>query len=133
MEKKFIDGGGGRFVDLQRRMGDSSMAVVVGVAEEGFVGSYYEAKMVAHLPKNGYVVQYATLVTDDLSAPLKEATSDAEVRQRPPLIRACEYRPYDVVDAFDNDGWWVGRITGRAAGDSSMAAVVGVGNPPMCR
>ncbi|KAL8540026.1 hypothetical protein ACS0TY_001573 [Phlomoides rotata] len=114
-------------------MGDSSMAAVVGVTEEGFVGSYYEAMVVAHLPKNDYVVQYATLVTDNLSTPLKEAASDAEVRQRPPLIRAREYRSYDVVDAFDNDGWWAGMITGRAAGDSSMAAVVGVGNPPMCR
>ncbi|KAL8540850.1 hypothetical protein ACS0TY_002181 [Phlomoides rotata] len=57
------------------------MAAVVGVTEEGFVGSYYEAMVVAHLPKNGYVVQYATLVTDDLSAPLKETASDAEVRR----------------------------------------------------
>ncbi|KAL8486910.1 hypothetical protein ACS0TY_023556 [Phlomoides rotata] len=61
-------------------MGDSSMAAVVRVAEEGFVGSYYEAMVVAHLPKNVYVVQYTTLVTDDLSTPLKEAASDAEVR-----------------------------------------------------
>lgn len=89
----------------------------VASTEEGFVDSYYEATVVAHLPKNGYVVQYATLVTDDLSAPLEEATSDAEVRPRPPLIGECEYQTYDIVDAFDNDGWWVGLITGRTAED----------------
>ncbi|KAL7129413.1 hypothetical protein ABFS83_13G064500 [Erythranthe nasuta] len=90
--------------------------VEIASTEEGFVGSYYEAMVLApQLRSNrGYIVQYRTLIADDLSGlPLKEVAPVAEIRPRPPKIAAAEFRLHDVVDAFDNDGWWVGRITGR--------------------
>lgn len=91
--------------------------VEVASEQEGFVGSYYEATIVADLVEHGYVVQYRTLVKDDFSAPLREVAAAAEVRPRPPAIFTGGYRAGDVVDAFDNDGWWWGRITGRRNDD----------------
>ncbi|XP_057793342.1 protein AGENET DOMAIN (AGD)-CONTAINING P1-like [Salvia miltiorrhiza] len=88
--------------------------VEVASVQEGFVGSYYEATVVTDLSKHGYFVQYRTLLKDDLSGPLREVASAAEVRPRPPPVPATEYQLHDVVDAFDNDGWWWGRITGRS-------------------
>ncbi|KAH6780684.1 hypothetical protein C2S52_011921 [Perilla frutescens var. hirtella] len=87
--------------------------VEVASVEEGFVGSYYEATVVADIAKHGYVVQYRALLKEDMSGPLRETATAAEVRPRPPPLAAAEYRFDDVVDAFDNDGWWWGRITGR--------------------
>ncbi|KAI3457138.1 hypothetical protein Pfo_013801 [Paulownia fortunei] len=87
--------------------------VEVASAEEGFVGSYYEATVVTDLVRGEYIVQYRTLIKDDLSGPLREVVSSVEVRPRPPEVMAAVFRMYDVVDAFDNDGWWVGKITGR--------------------
>ncbi|KAG8379540.1 hypothetical protein BUALT_Bualt07G0099600 [Buddleja alternifolia] len=83
--------------------------------EEGFLGSYYEAIIVAKITRNNqYVVEYKTLVEDDLSAPLREVVSADEVRppppppERPPMQFFCG----DRIDAFDNDGWWVGTVSG---------------------
>ncbi|GER56454.1 agenet domain-containing family protein [Striga asiatica] len=90
-------------------------AVEVASAEDGFVGSYYEATVVTDFPGGDYIVRYESLVTDDLSGPLREVVSAAEVRPRPPRVTAADpFRLNDVVDAYDNDGWWVGKITGRA-------------------
>ncbi|MBA0815419.1 hypothetical protein Gohar_000194 [Gossypium harknessii] len=58
--------------------------------EEGFLGSYYEAKIL-------YPLRSYTLSTD-------------EVRPMPPpatITRATQVFHYlDRMDAFDNDGWW---------------------------
>ncbi|KAG6427159.1 hypothetical protein SASPL_111399 [Salvia splendens] len=99
---------------LRFRRGD---LVEVASSQEGFVGSYFEATVVADLAKDGYLVQYRTLLKEDLSGPLREVASAAEVRPRPPPDLAERYRMNDVVDAFDKEGWWWGRITGRR-GDS---------------
>ncbi|KAL9145770.1 hypothetical protein ABFS82_13G065400 [Erythranthe guttata] len=100
---------------MQRRFRRGDLVEVASV-EEGFVGSYYEATIVTDLVMmNEYIVQYKTLLKEDLSGPLREVATAAEVRPRPPKIPppANEFRLYDVVDAFDNDGWWAGKITGR--------------------
>ncbi|XP_042051391.1 protein AGENET DOMAIN (AGD)-CONTAINING P1-like [Salvia splendens] len=99
------------------------------------MGSYFEATVVADLAKDGYMVHYRTLLKEDLSGPLREVASAAEVRPRPPQDLAAwadphpllmyisasapseRYRMNDVVDGFDKEGWWWGRITGRR-GDS---------------
>ncbi|KAG8380618.1 hypothetical protein BUALT_Bualt06G0034400 [Buddleja alternifolia] len=93
--------------------GDS---IEVSSKEEGFLGSYYEATVVAKITRNNqYVVEYKNLVEDDdLTAPLREIVTADEVRPAPPPLGQPEIRYFygDVVDAFDNDGWWVGRVTG---------------------
>lgn len=108
------------FTSMQPRFRHGDL-VEVGSFQEGFLGSYYEGTVIADLPRDGnYVVQYRTLVTDDYSAPLRELATAAEVRPRPPLLMAADYMIHDVVDVFANEGWWVGRITGRVGDNYSV-------------
>ncbi|KAL4332953.1 hypothetical protein GQ457_07G022380 [Hibiscus cannabinus] len=47
----------------------------------------------------------------------KTVSAGNEVRPMPPLITVKEatriFNHLERVDAFDNDGWWVGTITGK--------------------
>ncbi|KAL3524621.1 hypothetical protein ACH5RR_012993 [Cinchona calisaya] len=81
--------------------------------EDGFEGSYYEAIIVTKLQKKEYIVTYRTLLKDDHSGPLREVVTFDELRPAPPEILASWFELNDEVDAFDNDGWWVGKIIGR--------------------
>ncbi|XP_016447090.1 protein AGENET DOMAIN (AGD)-CONTAINING P1-like [Nicotiana tabacum] len=87
--------------------------VEVASKEDGFVGSYYEAIVVCQPLKKDYIVQYKTLLKDDLSGPLTEFVTVSELRPVPPEIPVSGFSLNDEVDAFDNDGWWVGKITGK--------------------
>lgn len=83
--------------------------------EEGFFGSYYEATIVSYLNNARYVVRYKTLVDDDEAKPLTETVNLRELRPSPPLVRSTsEFSLHQKVDAFHNDGWWVGEITGKS-------------------
>nr|GMD33357.1 DUF724 domain-containing protein 2-like [Ipomoea batatas] len=109
------------WVDPMRR-GD---LVEVASVQEGFRGSYFEAIVVATvLPAaNKYIVEYETLVTEDLSAPLCEIVAAAEVRPRPPRVRrrdGGDFEVGDLVDAYDNEGWWAGEITGKVGDKFSV-------------
>ncbi|KAJ4976868.1 hypothetical protein NE237_001974 [Protea cynaroides] len=88
------------------RIGDS---VEVHSEEEGFLGSYYEAKVV-DVTKNHVIVIYKTLLNDDESGWLRERVHFSEVRPRPPQLWSSGFHQWDEVDAYDNEGWWVGRI-----------------------
>lgn len=93
--------------------------------EEGFVGSYYEATVVSQLRPDLYVVRYDRLFENDISAePLVETVRHREIRPAPPppKPKPIQFAPRDSVDAFDNDGWWVGVIVGRV--DSETYSVL---------
>ncbi|XP_022743963.1 DUF724 domain-containing protein 6 [Durio zibethinus] len=97
------------------RKGDE---VEVRSKEEGFLGSYYEATVISQLNGNTrYKVQYKNLVEEeDQTRPLVEIVSADEVRPMPPRTVGEATRIFyylDKVDAFDNDGWWVGNISGK--------------------
>ncbi|CAK7326294.1 unnamed protein product [Dovyalis caffra] len=62
--------------------------VEVKSEEVGFQGSWYTATTVEVMENDKFLVQYDTLVTDDETDSLRE----------------------EAVDAWYNDGWWVGRI-----------------------
>ncbi|ESQ36286.1 hypothetical protein EUTSA_v10009453mg [Eutrema salsugineum] len=84
--------------------------------EEGYVGSYFEAKVLSKLPhRNLYKVKYKNLVTEgEDPLPLIEIISADELRPMPPkLSQPLTFHRDDKVDAFDLDAWWVGYITGR--------------------
>ncbi|XVF55295.1 hypothetical protein PTKIN_Ptkin06aG0025500 [Pterospermum kingtungense] len=86
--------------------------------EEGFLGSYYEARIVMPLDNNTlYKVQYKNLVEEeDHTIPLVEIVLAEEIRPVPPKTPGEVtglFRYLETVDAFDNDGWWVGNITGK--------------------
>ncbi|KAF3661466.1 hypothetical protein T459_20331 [Capsicum annuum] len=88
--------------------------VEVASKEDGFLGSYFEAILISYLAINKkYIVQYKTLVKDDLSGPLEEVVSLPELRPVPPEIEVNEFDLCDQVDAFDSDGWWVGMVTAK--------------------
>ncbi|CAJ1978804.1 unnamed protein product [Sphenostylis stenocarpa] len=85
--------------------------------EEGFFGSYYLATVVSRLDNGLYVVRYDTLLEEDGSQPLTETLFPKELRPKPPRLdssSSSSFKLYQRVDAFDNDGWWVGEITGKA-------------------
>nr|GMD39175.1 DUF724 domain-containing protein 3 [Ipomoea batatas] len=50
-------------------------------------------------------------MTDDFSAQLTENVPLEQIRPQPPQVQSTFFNMYQVVDAFDNDGWWVGQIT----------------------
>lgn len=87
--------------------------VEVASKKDGYVGSYYEATVVAELAETEYIVQYKNLVKDDFSGPLLEVVSAEELFPVPCSIPKKGFRPGDIVDAFDKDGWWVGMICGK--------------------
>ncbi|KAF3685588.1 hypothetical protein T459_20317 [Capsicum annuum] len=87
--------------------------IEVASKDEGFVGSYYEAIVVCQPLKKDYIVQYKTLMRDDHSGPLTEFVTLDELRPVPPEIPVSRFDVHDRVDAYSNDGWWVGKITGK--------------------
>ncbi|KAL3503127.1 hypothetical protein ACH5RR_037576 [Cinchona calisaya] len=95
------------------RKGDS---VEICNNEDGLFGSYYEAKIITKKGKNKFLVEYKTLVKQEGETELlKEVVEASKVRPSPPQLSVPEFYVLDKVDAFDNDGWWVGKITGRTS------------------
>ncbi|KAK4375785.1 hypothetical protein RND71_006462 [Anisodus tanguticus] len=62
-------------------------------------------------------VKYKTLLTNDESAPLEDVVTAADIRPVPPhqheIMSKNNFRLYDMVDVFANDGWWFGFISGK--------------------
>ncbi|XP_054814040.1 protein AGENET DOMAIN (AGD)-CONTAINING P1-like [Prosopis cineraria] len=93
-------------------------SVEISVKEDGFHGSYYEAKVVSQLDNGLYVVQYKTLLEDNEFQFLTETVYPKELRPLPPAIPVRRFSTNQKVDAFDNDGWWVGVITRKDGPDA---------------
>ncbi|CAL1403716.1 unnamed protein product [Linum trigynum] len=90
--------------------------VEVASEEEGFHGSYFEGTVVEVLGSSQYKVEYVNLTTEeDESELLIETVSGEFIRPVPPRIRfgSGGFGVMDAVDAWDNDAWWVGRVTGK--------------------
>lgn len=88
------------------------MVVEVKSDEEGYQGSWYTAEIVSSLGSVGFLVEYHTLKTDDESAPLREKVFASYIRPFPPEIeRIDRYQVLEEVDAWFNEGWWVGLIS----------------------
>lgn len=90
--------------------------------EDGFLGSYYKARLLGKVSKDKYLVEFLTLVSEeDEKLKLREVVDAAEVRPCPPAIKVAEFNVLDKVDAYDRDGWWVGRVTGREFGEDKYS------------
>ncbi|KDP39534.1 hypothetical protein JCGZ_02554 [Jatropha curcas] len=86
--------------------------------EEGFVGSFYEATILNPIYDNKqvfYEVEYKNLVEEkNENKPLVEKVRHDEVRPLPPpVVNERGYLVDELVEVFDNDGWWFGTITGK--------------------
>ncbi|KAM7265583.1 hypothetical protein ACFE04_003266 [Oxalis oulophora] len=91
--------------------------------EEGYKGSYFTATIV-DTPQpttnnnNTYVIQYDNITNEDGTKPLRELAHVSCIRPLPPqpLVEdkeqhsSCSFVLNDVVEAFYNDGWWVGVV-----------------------
>lgn len=91
--------------------------------DEGFRGSLYEARVVRSMPKvKRYMIEYETLMSEaDPAKNLREVVAAAHVRPRPKTIRKSSFEIREKVDAFHNDGWWVGEISKVLEGGKKYA------------
>ncbi|CAN6331309.1 unnamed protein product [Urochloa humidicola] len=79
--------------------------------DEGFRGAWFEATVLKSAGGK-FVVEYATLRADDETKPLTEAVEARHIRPSPPHFPVVDgFKLLDEVDAFCNDGWWVGVVS----------------------
>ncbi|KAK2990187.1 hypothetical protein RJ640_014639 [Escallonia rubra] len=89
----------------------NGMMVEVRSDEEGYQGSWYTATLVGWAGNDKFLVEYQTLRTEDESEPLREHANASYIRPVPPEIqRVDRFKMLEEVDAWYNDGWWVGLI-----------------------
>ncbi|KAK8480664.1 hypothetical protein V6N11_029323 [Hibiscus sabdariffa] len=80
--------------------------------EDGFEGAWFTGTIVKAVGKDKYLCQYDSLRTDDDNDFLKEEFDALHIRPCPPeIVMADAFQKLDEVDAFYNDGWWVGVIS----------------------
>ncbi|KAG8370566.1 hypothetical protein BUALT_Bualt14G0130400 [Buddleja alternifolia] len=88
------------------------MMVEVKSDEEGYQGSWYTAAIVCSLSCDKYLVEYQALKTDDESTLLREKAFASYIRPYPPeIVRVDRFKMLEEVDAWYNDGWWVGLVS----------------------
>lgn len=80
--------------------------------EEGYHGSWYTAVIVEILKNDKYMIEYQTLTTEDEAELLREKADGSDLRSVPPKIqRVDRFKMLEEVDAWYNDGWWMGHIS----------------------
>lgn len=85
--------------------------VEVSSDEEGYRGAWFCASFVEKQGA-GFVVEYRDLVSDeDETKQLREKVDSRHIRPNPPEQSTDKYTLYEEVDAYENDGWWVGVVT----------------------
>ncbi|OVA02992.1 Agenet-like domain [Macleaya cordata] len=86
--------------------------VEISIKQKDFYGSYYTEKFLSRVGLNKFLVEYETLrsnrcetsrITDIVDAP--------NVRHFPPEVKVTDFSLHDIVDAYENDAWWVGTIS----------------------
>lgn len=79
--------------------------------EEGYRGSWYPATILRPTGNGKYLVEYQTLRTDDETELLKEEADGLCIRPCAPVIQQTDqFKPLEEVDAWYNEGWWVGQV-----------------------
>lgn len=85
--------------------------------EDGFRGAWFRATLVDKKGADKFEVEYESLLDDELNL-LKEEIDTLHIRPCPPKTAdVAQFKLLDEVDAFYNDGWWVG-VVSKVLGDS---------------
>ncbi|CAN8311673.1 unnamed protein product [Cochlearia groenlandica] len=96
---------------IAKQMFSNGTHVEVSSDEEGFKGSWFVAKIVETIGEDKYLVEYRDLREEDGIEPLKEESDFMHIRPPPPPIEEdIDFVVGDKVEAFYNDGWWVGDV-----------------------
>ncbi|KAF8017743.1 hypothetical protein BT93_H2825 [Corymbia citriodora subsp. variegata] len=87
------------------------MKVEVKNNEDGYWGSWYTAVIIGTIGDK-FLIEYQTLQTEDETEFLKELAESSCIRPFPPDIECVHtFVQHEMVDAWYNDGWWVGHIS----------------------
>ncbi|PKU72383.1 DUF724 domain-containing protein 3 isoform X2 [Dendrobium catenatum] len=97
--------------DMSGKMFQKGTSVEVSSDAEGFHGAWFPATVVKSV-RNKFLVEYRDLTTDDETEPLKETVDSLHIRPTPPaILPPAKFKYLEEVDAYYNDGWWVGVIS----------------------
>lgn len=92
--------------------------VEVSSDEDGLNGAQFSGMVVEVLYEGKYLVEYSSIRADDDEMFLREEIDALHIRPNPPKIVVLHrFNVLDEVDAFYNDGWWVG-IIAKVLGNS---------------
>ncbi|CAI0552065.1 unnamed protein product [Linum tenue] len=87
------------------------MQVEVTTDEDGFKGSWFAATIIEPSGEDEYLIEYKTLTNDDDTEFLRDDIRACNIRPCPPeIIFVDGFKVMDEVDAYYNEGWWVGVI-----------------------
>ncbi|KAI3707286.1 hypothetical protein L6452_25673 [Arctium lappa] len=96
--------------------------VEVSSNDNGFRGAWYAGTVIKSKNSNNkrlILVEYKTLMADESGTkPLRETLDVVQLRPLPPREkRDMDFKFSEEVDAYYNDGWWEGVITGVNPGN----------------
>ncbi|CAI0551911.1 unnamed protein product [Linum tenue] len=87
------------------------MQVEVTTDDDGFKGAWFAATIIEPSGEDEYLIEYKTLTNDDDTEFLREDIRACNIRPCPPeTIVVDGFKVMDEVDAYYNEGWWVGVI-----------------------
>ncbi|KAF8110108.1 hypothetical protein N665_0088s0119 [Sinapis alba] len=95
---------------IAKEVFSNGTVVEVSSDEEGYVGCWFAAKVVEHICEDKYMIEYKDLREDNGIEPLKEEADFLHIRPPPPSDEDIDFAVGDKIDAFYNDGWWVGDV-----------------------
>uniref|UniRef100_A0A169WPG3 Methyltransferase n=3 Tax=Daucus carota subsp. sativus TaxID=79200 RepID=A0A169WPG3_DAUCS len=99
--------------EIERECFKKGAQVEVNLEEPGFRGSWFTGTVIRAVTKKTrkLFIEFDTLRSDDGSKPLRELVDVILARPIPPRERFRSFK-FEEVDAYYNDGWWEGVITG---------------------
>ncbi|XP_028790464.1 DUF724 domain-containing protein 6-like [Neltuma alba] len=98
-------------------------------------GSYYEATVICRLANGSYIVEYNALLNDEENYSFRrETVCPNDLRPLPTSIHISTtgFSVNQIVDAHDEEGWWLTKITGRKDSDPDCYFVYCYWNPVDC-
>ncbi|GAB2229021.1 hypothetical protein Droror1_Dr00023156 [Drosera rotundifolia] len=106
--------------DTETELLSKGSSVEVSSDEDGFQGAWFAASVVEKVG-NKYLIEYKDLRTEDDMEFTKEEVDALHIRPYPPEISKTDrFKLYEEVDAWYNDGWWVGVISKVMSGSKYL-------------